>query len=91
MSTPKYFVDQVSSVNPNKQNGIVRITFGVDDGGKSEDAVQVIVSASDLQGMMQKIGETMQKSFGGGGPGPGGRGGKGKPGPMQSFKDLTKD
>ena len=95
MSTPKYFIDKLSSVKPNKQNGIVKITFGVDEDGKTDDTVQLIVSAGDLQGIMQSIGETMQKTFGGmGGPGgPGGRGmGKsGKGGPMQSFKDLTKD
>lgn len=98
----RYYVEKLSKITPNKQTGIVKLTYAVSDEGKDEEVVQLLVSAGDLQAMMQMTGETMQKTFSGMGPGgrgrgpggkggPAGPGGKGGPGPMKAFKDLTKD
>lgn len=94
MSTPKYFIENVSQIDPNKANGIVKLTFGASSDGGAEEVVQLIVSVGDLQGVMQKIGETMQKAFGGGGGQQ--RGNKGGPpqkggSPFSGFRDLTKE
>lgn len=102
MSLPRHFVERITAVKPNKKTGIVKLTFALNDEGKSENVVQLMVSAGDLQEIMQEIGQTMQKTMSQGGPGgPGmGRGpgpgpGPGKGGkpaaPLQAFKDLTKD
>lgn len=97
----RIYVEKLTKISPNKQTGIVKMTYAISEDGKDEEVIQLLVSAGDLQAMMQKTGETMQKTFAGMGPGgPGGRGpggprggpgGKGKGGPMKAFKDLTKD
>ncbi|MEL6503944.1 MAG: hypothetical protein AAFO61_00400 [Pseudomonadota bacterium] len=99
MTLQRHYVERITSVKPNKKTGMVKITFAINDEGKSENVTQLLVHAADLQEIMREIGETMQKTMGPGGPGgprgpgpgPGkGKGGKGAP-PLQSFKDLTKE
>lgn len=70
MSIPRYFIENLRSIEPDARTGIVKLTFGV----KQEDSVQIVVSAPNLHQIFGRIAETMQKTFGGG---PGGRG----PGP----------
>lgn len=99
MTKPKCYVESAKVTSTSTQTGIVKIDFMASDNGSDEEVVQIIVSAANLQGIMQSIGEKMQKTFGGRGPGgPGGPGGgrKGGPGggkdsPFGDLKDLTKD
>lgn len=102
MSKPRYFVDGVAKVDPDRKSGIVKIDFTVNDEAKDEEVIQLITSAGDLQNIMRTIGETMQKKFGGGLGRPGGPGGPRGPsgrdagvpggkGAFKGFKDLTRD
>ena len=93
MSIPRYYIEKIASVQPNKDTGIVKITFAIDEEKKAEDVVQLIVSAGNLQQIFQTIGETMQNKFGGnmrGQRSPGGQNKGGKNSPSRGFKDLTK-
>lgn len=94
MSQSRFFVENLVSVTPNKKTGIVKINLAPDDVEDGEAGeVQLIVSAGDLQAIMQGISETMQKTFGNTPPGGARTVGmaakKGKPG--KKLKDLTKD
>lgn len=93
MSYPRYFVDKISSIQPDPETGIVKLTFSVTDDGKSQDLVQLIVPVDALNKSFQAVGEKMQSTFGGGGPRPGGAGrppqGGGRGPGQKNLKDLT--
>jgi len=88
MSIPRYFVEKVTTVFPNKDTGIVKITLAIVNQEKNEEVVQLLVSAGQLQEIFETVGETMQKTFGGNMGNRRGPGGK-KPS-FRGFKDLTK-
>lgn len=89
MSTPKYFVETVSRIEPDPRSGMVKLTFAASHGGAEEDQVTLIIPAGALNAAFQKVGQVMQTSFGQGrGPGPGRQRGPGGPG-GQGFPDLT--
>lgn len=81
MSNPRYYVEKVTDIQVAQESGMVRLTFGVSEGGKDEAVVQLAIHAGDLNKAFQMVGQKMQSTFGGpGGPGaPGGRPG-GRPG-----------
>ena len=94
MSIPRHFVEEISSIEPDAQSGIVKLTFSVKDKGKPVPEVQLVIPVDALNKAFQTVGEQMQKTFGGGGgrpphgqrgqrPPPGQKGGRRLP------KDLT--
>ncbi len=91
MSIPRHYVEEISSIEPDAQSGIVKLTFSVTDKGKPVPEVQLIIPVDALNKAFQTVGEQMQKTFGGGGgrpprgqrPPPGKKGGRPMP------KDLT--
>lgn len=88
MSYPRYFVDGISKIDPDTKNGIVKLTFSVNNSSKVEDVVQLVIPVDSLNQAFQSVGETMSKTFGQGGAGrPSGARTQGRAGP--SFKDLT--
>lgn len=93
MSLPRYYVENLVSIEPDKKSGMIKMTFGVnksEDGkNKSEDdkeeIVQLIVHTAHFRGIFGKIGETMQRTFA---DGPGRRGGPGDP-KKPDVEDIT--
>jgi hypothetical protein len=88
MSIPRFFVDGISRIDPDRRTGIVRLTFDVKDGNSTEETVQLLIHVDSLNQAFQRVGETMQSTFSkGGGPGRGR-----PPEPQKSgFRDLTED
>lgn len=93
MTTPNFYVEDVSKIEPDTRSGIVKLTFSAEIGGGETDQVTIIIPAGALNMVFQKVGQTMQKSFGSGPGGPGGPPGPGRQrGPGgKSFKDLTEN
>lgn len=98
MVAPRIFVEKLVSVNADPQTGLVKIALGVDEGGKVETTVNLVLSAGHLREIFGTVGQTMQKTFSEGGPGRGPRRGPpGEGGPREErpfdqakFKDITK-
>ncbi|MYZ48954.1 hypothetical protein, partial [Propylenella binzhouense] len=80
MAIARHYVEKVSSIEPDQETGIVKLTFAVEGKRGEEEVVQLVISAGKLQAVFQTVGETMQKTFAGGGRAgahrPGGGGGR---------------
>jgi hypothetical protein len=70
-SLPRYYVEKLQSLEPNVQTGIVKLTFSIAEKSEEQAVVQLIVSVPHLHEIFGKVGETMQKTFGGRPPGGG--------------------
>ena len=95
MSIPRHFVEEISSIEPDAQSGIVKLTFSVKDKGKPVPEVQLVIPVDALNKAFQTVGEQMQKTFGGGGGGggrpPHGQRGQRPPPGQKGGRRLPKD
>ncbi len=92
MPYPRFFVEEISNVEPDVKTGLVKLTFSIKDNGKPSPEVQIVMHVDALNQAFQTVGEKMQKTFGQGGRRPGGRPPNQdmkKGGPVKMPNDLT--
>lgn len=62
-SLPRLFAERISAIEPDVQNGNVKLTFAMRSGGADADVAQIIMHVNDLRRAFGEVFEVVQRTY----------------------------
>ncbi|MEJ8569228.1 hypothetical protein [Elongatibacter sediminis] len=63
MSIPRIFAERISAIEPDVNNGNIKLTFAVNGRKGSEDTAQIIMHVNDLRRAFGEVFEVVQRTY----------------------------